>query len=143
MKRDKYDEAVSDLVRERAHWTCEKCGLVDTEGQAKGKSRKIQASHYYGRGKGNIARYDTVNVRALCDSCHHQLENAPYEHTSFIESLLSGTTFELLQTRCNQTYKMKKAEKEEMLVHYRFQFKELRESREEGLEGYKEVVNWF
>ena len=143
MKRDKYDAIISDLVRERSHWTCERSGIEDPEGQARGKSRAMQASHFNGRGAGNIARYDTDNVRCLIATEHAYLENRPGEHTAFLRLLLGDTRYEQMEERCRQVYKWSVGEKDEMLEHYKSELQRLKVMRREGVMGYIEVVNWF
>lgn len=143
MKRDKYDTAVSDLVRERAHWTCERSGLIDVNGQATGKSRGMHASHFNTRGSGNIARYDMDNVRCLCATEHGKLEGRPGMHTAFLRELLGDTRFEEMERRCNRVYKWEYGEKEEMYQHYKSELARVKEMRRDGVMGYIEVVNWF
>lgn len=143
IKRDKYDKAVSDLVRERADWTCERCGSIDVNAQAMKASRVIQASHFRGRGKGNISRYDTDNIRALCGACHNHLEGAPDEHTAFIAGLLGDAAFENMITRCSQVHKWAAREKQDMLAHFKKELTRLTEARRKGKSGYIEVVGWF
>ena len=143
MKRDKYDAILSDIVRLRANFICEKCSIIDPEGQAKFKSLYMQASHFRGRGSGLIARFDTDNVRCLCASCHAFLENRPDDHAYFLENLLGETRYENMRSRCNKSIKLPKPLKEEMYYHYKSEYKRLVEMRKNGNTEYIELVNYF
>lgn len=141
MKRTPLDAATSDLVRERADWTCERCEEVDHEGQAKGKSMRMQCSHVYGR-KHNSTRYELDNLFCLCATCHAYLETRPIEHAAFARSKLGDVRFEWLQQKHYQVKKWPKHEKEEARKFYIKQYKEIRESRMDGISGYVEAVNY-
>ena len=77
MKRDKFDAVISDLCRIRCDFTCQKCHYVSSEGQATYKDRFMTASHFNGRGNGNVARYDTDLITCLCAKCHNYIETRP------------------------------------------------------------------
>jgi hypothetical protein len=143
LKRDKYDEAVSNLVRLRSNFTCEKCGVQDEQGQITFKSQTIHCSHFNGRGSGITARYDTDNCRALCASCHSIVEHKPGMHTKLLQEILGERGFELMEERCHGIRKMYKSDKEEMLKHYRSEFDRLKQERMNGNVNYIEVVNYF
>ena len=143
MKRDKYDAILSDIVRLRANFVCEKCNLIDPDGQASHKSLQMQASHFRGRGTGLVARYDTDNVRCLCASCHAFLENRPDDHTIFLQIILGETRYENMRSRCNKSVKLSKSDKEEMYAHYKAEHKRLVKARRNGDMTYIELVNWW
>ena len=143
MKRDKYDSIVSDIVRLRTNFSCEKCQYIDPEGQAKHKSKLIQASHFRGRGTGLVARFSLDNVRALCASCHSWLENRPDEHAKFMSELLGEAGFEIIRDKCNQVKKLAKADKKEMYEHYKGERDRLVKLRRAGKMGYIEVTDYF
>ena len=143
MKRDKYDTVISDLIRERAHWTCEKCGLISPEGQARGKDRSMQASHFNKRGTGNIPRYDTDAISCHCASCHSYLEDRPAEHTAWFTKRYGERLLEIITEKHNRLCKMSKEDKESMYNHYKSELAYVRARREDGQQGYIETVSYF
>jgi hypothetical protein len=143
LKRDKFDTVISDLCRIRADFTCQKCHYVSSEGQATYKDRFMTASHFNGRGNGNVARYDTDLITCLCAKCHNFVETRPKDHTNFIISIV-GEPF--LDRKCEAHHKprkMTKAEKQEMYEHYKSELKRVKEMRKIGTKGYIETVSYF
>jgi hypothetical protein len=143
MKRDKFDLVVSDLARVRANFTCERCSEVDPDGQMKFKSTRMDASHFYGRGTGNIARYSITNVRCLCKTCHNEVENKPDIHLAFMEDLLGEDAVTELTAKMRAPCKMHKDDKAEMYAFYTEQLKALKKARLDGYEEFIEVVDFF
>ena len=143
MKRTKYDAIVSDLVRERAHWTCENCEYIDVDGQAVGKSFFMQASHFRGRGAGFVERHSTTNVRCLCAPCHKHFGERPDEHTSFLKRLLGDSGYDLLLAKFYVPIKITNSLKSELLRHYKSELLRLRTMRHDGKMGYIEVADFF
>lgn len=102
IKRDPNDIAFSNYIREKANWTCEKCGKVC---RVNGEwVAQLEASHYVGRGKWST-RYDTENVYALCGSCHKRMggytreENGEYD--LWVKEKLGDKGYRLLIIRAN------------------------------------------
>lgn len=58
------DSAFSKCVRERANWTCERCGAVHER-----NSQGLHCSHHHRRGQWAV-RFDPSNAEALCYGCH-------------------------------------------------------------------------
>jgi hypothetical protein len=103
----------------------------------------MTASHFNGRGNGNVARYDTDLITCLCAKCHNYIETRPMDHTNFIISIV-GEDF--LERKCEAHHKprkMTKAEKQEMYEHYKSELKRVKEMRESGTKGYIETVSYF
>jgi hypothetical protein len=143
LKRDKYDSVISDLVRSRADFTCERCRLIDPDGQARGKSTVMDASHFNSRGAGNVCRYDTDLIFCLCKTCHSYVEGKPYEHTNFVLEKVGEKFMDLKAELHNRPRKMTKAEKEEMHQHYKSELKRIKEERASGIDGHIDVLSWF
>lgn len=143
MKRDKFDAVISDLVRLRANFTCEHCGISDPDGQMRHKSEKMDASHFNSRGAGNVCRYDTDMIFCLCKSCHEILGKRPGDHTRFCTDIIGQGLFDLKLERHNKPYKFAKGEKEEMHLHYKAEFVRLQVLRANGNQDYIEVKSWF
>lgn len=131
IKRDKHDAAFSDAIREAANWTCERCGYHDPDGEAKGSSRSIECSHIYGR-RHKSTRWYPDNCTSLCTSCHFILGSDPIEHAAFARRHLGDERFERLVAMAAMVWKWTKAEKAEMLQHYRAEIKRIRRQRATG-----------
>lgn len=131
MKRDKYDDAFSIAVRETANWTCERCGIHDPEGAAKGKSWITHCSHIYGR-RNLATRWHPDNGVCLCAACHKELGDDPIEHAAFARKRLGDVRFDALKLLANSVYKWPKSEKEEMYKHYRSEIKRIKSQRQAG-----------
>jgi len=65
IKRTPADIAFSYCVRERADWTCERCGTKYPPDRARG----LECSHGHTRGKWGV-RFVGLNAEALCTGCH-------------------------------------------------------------------------
>lgn len=141
MKRTPYDKAVSDVVRERADWACEKCGVISEEGRNRAADKGMQCSHYYGR-KHNSTRYDMDNCFCLCASCHSWLEDRPADHRVFVISKLGEARHDELMRRHHQVKKYKSWMLKELKEHYRAEFERIRERHFSGERGYIEVINY-
>lgn len=70
-KLRKTDIKFSRYIREKANWTCEKCGKVCKIGDE--IYGQLQASHYFSRRHENT-RFDERNVHALCAGCHRRMD---------------------------------------------------------------------
>lgn len=137
IKRDKYDAVFSDLVRERADWTCEVCGKYFPEGTRAG----IHNSHLFGRGmKGT--RWNADNCSAMCFSCHKRLGENPVAHTAWAVSRLGQGLVDILHEKASKPYKVPKHEKEEMHKHYKAELKRLQSLRKQGVTGRLEFEGW-
>jgi len=142
IRRDKYDATFSDLIRERADWTCERCGLVDPDGQARGKSRRVENSHFNPR-RHQSTRFCGENCDCLCKKCHqHFTEDNTGEYAEWKRGKLGDERYEALLQKGRQVKKRTKAEKEEMLEHYLACFGYIRKRREKGQIGYIEFPAW-
>lgn len=141
MKRTPLDKIVSDLVRERAHWTCQRCQFVDIDGQARGKSSQLDCSHIQSRNNYSV-RWDIDNCICLCKSCHRFVEDRPLDHADFARRLLGAGCYDDLVRKTNTPRKFSPAEKAEAKVHYKKEFLRLRELRDQGVLGYIECVNY-
>jgi len=143
MKRDKFDAVVSDIVRNRADWTCECCGIVSEDGRAKKKDRAVHGSHFTSRGAGNIARYDTDAIACHCGKCHAYLGERPYEHSAWFVKTYGEGLLEIIKEKHSRTHKMTKGDKADMYSHYKSELARVLKLRKEGVTGYIETVSWF
>ena len=137
IKRDKLDAAFSDLVRERADWTCECCSKHFPERKGAG----LHASHYWGR-KNQATRFCGINTFAHCFGCHQKLGSKPHEFREWVFNELGEKLYDELTLKANSVCKRTKAEKEDMLKHFRQEKKEIEQKRMDGWVGYIDFVEW-
>ena len=137
IKRTPLDAVFSDLVRERADWTCQCCGKHYPDRKGSG----LHASHYFGR-RGKSTRWFGDNVYAHCFGCHQKLGSSPHEFRSFVFEQLGEDRYDALVLRANKPRKYSKAEQKEMQAHFKAQLEHLRKRRREGEIGVIEFVEW-
>jgi len=137
MKRTSLDALISDLVRERADWTCERCSRQFPER----RGRDIHCSHFYGR-KYHSTRYDPDNVFCLCASCHSQLQDAPAEHAAWVRSQLGDIRYDELRGRWRRVCRRRSPEIAEMRSHYRRELEAMKAARANGARGRIEFTGW-
>ena len=77
IRRNKFDILMSNLVRARDNWTCQKCGkyLYENKGSA-------HNSHYIPRRYINV-RWDLENCDCLCFSCH--VGSTQFTHSEYVD----------------------------------------------------------
>ncbi len=129
IKRDKYDALFSDLIRERADWTCERCDANWRHNPA-----LLHASHLYGRRK-QSTRFDPDNVFAHCYRCHAFLGEHPIEFAEWARGKLGAQRYDRLRIVAAKPAKYTKAEKEIRHAHYLEQRKIMKLKRAEGHTG--------
>jgi len=134
----KLDDVCRELCKERADWTCEKCGKQFPERKGGG----LDWSHFYGR-RARGTRWDMDNCAAHCCGCHSWLGANPIEFGLWIEGHLGEVRKSLVMARFHRPMKFYKADKEDMLLHYQSELIILKQKRMEGKQGFVEVVNWF
>jgi hypothetical protein len=99
IKRSPTDALFSDFIRERAGWTCERCGRNFSS-----RRQVLHCSHFYGR-RGKSTRWEPDNAAALCCGCHKHFEERPLEHVRFFEKRLGLDRFEALTLRASRPAK--------------------------------------
>ncbi len=138
LKRTKHDKIISDLIRERAEWCCERCDTYFPEGHGR---QGLHASHYYGRGRIST-RFLPDNLNSLCMGCHLHMSGNRDEYTAFKVKELGQSRFDDLVLRGNAVMKYTKSDKEELYIHYKAQYKYMLRRRKQGDRGYLPIVNW-
>jgi len=131
------DEAFSKCVRERADWTCERCGKYFPEGTRGG----IHCSHIYSRGHRTI-RWAGDNAQALCVSCHDWYGKDPADSGIWVADLLGEGHMAILREKKNMKFKIPKTEEKEIAKHYREQLKIMQKARAEGHVGRLEFESY-
>ena len=137
IKRDPLDAAFSNLVRERADWSCECCGKYFPDRKGAG----LHASHYWGR-RGKSTRWYGNNVFSHCFGCHQKLGSKPHEFKSWVFNQLGEKLYDELTLRANKPMKISKLEQKEMLKHFKQQLEEIKQKRKDGWQGYIDFVEW-
>ena len=137
MKRTKLDKVFSDLVRERAEFTCERCGKYYPVGHRQG----LDCSHFYGR-RHRSTRWHPDNAFAHCRGCHQYLASNPAIFDKFARDSLGDTRYDWLMERHNQTVKYTKADLEDIYQHLKAQLTYLQRRRSQGERGYIDFVAW-
>lgn len=130
IKRTPADEAFSNCVRERADWTCERCGKYFPEGSRGG----IHCSHIYSR-KHRTIRWAGDNAQALCFACHQWYGDSPADSGLWINDLMGEGGMAILREKRDSRVKVPKIEEKDIAKHYREQLRILEQQRAEGVTG--------
>ena len=118
------DKWFSLCIRERANWTCERCGAICPDDKRMG----LHCSHYHGRGKW-ATRFDPDNCRALCYGCHSYVGGNPDVHRGEIIERLGEGLYNLLVEKSNDNRlgRLAKRSEKEIAAHYRAEHKRMLE----------------
>lgn len=137
VKRTKHDAVFSDLIRERANYTCEYSGVYIPEGER----QACHCAHIHGR-KNQSTRYDPDNAVCLSAKWHYYFTDHPTEFTRWLQDYLGEKHLDILRDKAMGIKKWTKAEKEEMYKHYKNELKIMRQKRDNGQTGRIEFVCW-
>ncbi len=114
IKESKIDAVFSTYLRQKANYTCERCGFKDTP-----PTFKIQASHFYSRVARSV-RWDVDNVDVLCQGCHFYLEGRKNgEYYDWKIKKLGTKKFNELKKRYYTLKQWSIKEKQELLNKYK------------------------
>ena len=132
MKRDKRDAIFSNLVRERAGWTCENegCGKYYPEGQRQG----LHCSHFFGR-RYRSTRWHPDNAAAHCFSCHQKLGENRVDFTAWISQHLGDIGRERIRHLSQIVARFSKRQLEDIYWHMKDQHKAMLAKRANGETG--------
>lgn len=136
VRRDKIDEVVSKLVRERDSWTCQRCHTYFPEGPPR---RGLHNAHLWTRRSRSI-RYHPDACVSLCYGCHQYLDSHPAEKEAWARRHLGDVVYDELLRRAKRVRKWTPADKAEMYRHLKSELKRLEALRAEGRTGYLSVV---
>jgi hypothetical protein len=132
IKRSTADKHMSECVRIRAKWHCQRCGTDYTNRDKRG----FQNSHFIGRGNYAV-RYDPKNCLALCMRCHHDVTANPIEHVNLWKEVMGGDK-ELdrliKRSECKERADYARANEKGIAAYYRECAKQLKE--------YAEATDW-
>ena len=96
IKTTALDRKWSKAVKERDHWTCQRCSTRYPE-----KSRGLHAAHIFSR-RFKKTRHDPENGVALCFGCHSYFHANPLEFHEWAEEQLGVADYELLKERAQK-----------------------------------------
>jgi hypothetical protein len=134
IRRDKYDALFSDLVRERADWTCERCNREFRHDRG-----SLHCSHIFGRAKQSI-RVHPDNALAHCTSCHRHLEQHPIEFAEHAREILGQQRYDRLRLMAAKPTKITKFDKEVVHQHYLGERARILALRKDGARGHIEFT---
>lgn len=137
IKRTPLDALISDLIREAADWTCERCGLVFPER----KSQACHASHYISRSFVST-RYFIDNLSCLCAACHDAVGKDPGEHYRFVFGKLGEVRYDELRQRKQRVMRYRNHDRAAMRAHYKAELARVKDMRSKGVTGLIEVVSY-
>lgn len=108
-KRDKRDAIFSNLIRESAEWTCERCGKYHPEGQR----QSLHCSHIYSR-RNRMTRWLSLNAVAHCFACHQFLGENPLIFAEWAEDHLGSDGYKTLSRLARLRVRLSKPDLEEI-----------------------------
>lgn len=130
IRRDKRDDIFSRLVRERANWTCERCGKHYPPGQTQG----LHCSHFYSR-RYRATRWHPMNAAAHCFACHEYLGGNPVEFALWIDRHIGSVAAAKLGMLAHSTAKWTKVDLQEIYLRMCYEHKRMMELRQGGHQG--------
>ncbi len=117
---DPLDTLVSQYVRERDNWTCQKCG--------RGRESCIDAAHIMAR-RHKATRYDPENLLSLCRECHSYFTAHPLYFAVWVKEKIGADKFDELLQRARKAAHLKKMDISELRKSVNAMLKDLRRAR--------------
>lgn len=138
VRRDPLDALFSDLVRERASWSCEACSAYFGPGERQG----LHCSHHISR-RFNATRWSPLNAAAHCARCHRHFTDNPVEHARWIIAAIGELNYENLKMAAQRITPLKKHDREDIRKTLKAQLADMRRQRERGHAGRIEFSGWM
>lgn len=138
MKITVADEWFSKCIRERASWTCERCGTHYTP-----PTQGLHCSHFVGRANW-ATRYMPLDAFAHCYGCHSYFHQNPDEFREWVKKTLGICLYDVLQERKRDSMRGKEARHsvKEIAAWYKSEYERLMSIRTEGITGRLEISEW-
>lgn len=131
------DTWFSRCVRERAGWTCERCGRYYPEVYR----AALECSHHYGRKSWSV-RFDPKNAESLCRACHCAVGGSKERRSEVLDDdEHAALRIRLRDTNLGKTYK-KTGGKGEIARHYKDELVRMQKMRDDGETGRIEFEAW-
>jgi len=130
IKRDKRDAVFSQLTREGAGWTCDRCGKYHPEGFR----QSLHCSHIYSR-RNRMTRWMPLNAAAHCFACHNFLGENPLIFAEWAKGHLGKKNYEKLGRLVRTRAKLSKPDLEEIHTDLKREYDRMMALRMDGVEG--------
>ncbi len=130
------DSLFSKLVRERANWTCERCGTYYPEGSRQG----LDCSHFYTRSR-RFVRWNPWNAAAHCVGCHSELGGNPVEFARWINDHLGWEKAGKLEVIANRPVRLKQHRLRDIKANLKASWEDMQARRKAGETGRIEFEN--
>jgi cytochrome c553 len=131
------DKYFSLCVRERANWSCERCGL-----NLRHEPARLHCSHVYSRRWASV-RHEPMNALALCVGCHRTMGENPIDHAELYREIWGNQAYELLRELKERIVRKKDRPEKEIAKHYRKELARMQDARGRGFDGRIELVGWL
>jgi len=124
----KLDAVFSKLIRLRANYVCESCGidLINDKG-------KMDCSHYIGRANRHV-RWHSLNANAHCKKCHLNFTHRNWEHVIWFRKVIGqgveDLIYERIQERDRHMIKNSIEDLRDMLGHYEQELEKMTSKRD-------------
>lgn len=130
------DRVFSALVRERSGYNCEHCGK-----NYRHDTRLAHCAHVHSRNH-RATRWHPLGAVCLCASCHRRFTDFPIEWDQAVRNILGVDNRDEVSRLAHGIRKYTKAEKQEMLEHYKAELEVLKQRRLEGEDGYLSFMGY-
>jgi len=138
MKRDKFDNLFSKMIRERDNWTCQCCNKYYPEGQRQG----LHCSHIFSR-RHTATRWEPYNAVAHCFSCHQHLGGNPVLFNNWVREYWGDIVVNMLDEKHKMICKLTKKDKKELYEHMKSEYARLMNARKNGDISKMHLVGWI
>jgi hypothetical protein len=135
--RGKLDKLFSELVRERANWTCEACGKQYKQEDRMG----LHCSHFFSR-RYTATRWHPDNAASHCFGCHQRLGGNPIEFSQWIQEHIGQQAVDELARLRNMLPRWRDPQYRDLLDHLRIELDMMRAKRTNGEAGRIEFMAW-
>lgn len=124
------DKHFSNCVKERAGWSCERCGKHYPEGDRQG----LDCCHIWGRAKKSV-RHDPLNAVCMCRGCHQHFTSHPVAFHDWLVERFGSGHMDILREKSNRLFRGYQSYLPEISKHYLEQHRKLQERRANGETG--------
>jgi len=134
------DKWFSRCVRERADWTCERCGKRYTP-----PTQALHCAHYYSRGKW-ATRFEPLGAMCCCYGCHRIIDKEKAEKDRLYIEIFGSFALEILKEKLadlSLAKAMKRTKGRGLIAHhYKEEYERMMQERAAGVVGRLEFVGY-
>jgi hypothetical protein len=137
------DKYFSRCVRERAEWTCERCGK-----EYPPPAMGLDCAHYETRDNWAV-RFDPINAFSLCRGCHGYFDRERrFEFEDLYLKVFNQTILDALIEKSRQNATLGKEYKRtggkgEVAKHFKAESERMQELRSRGVRGRIDFSGWI